>query len=113
MSHEKTPMTRARPAVKPRPAQRVADAPENRGSRRRASRSLWSACEALLAAAEPRALNRALDQLAEAFDCEGVALHVVGASGELEPRAEGRADRARRGADQAHLRRAERNPGAP
>lgn len=59
--------------------------PENRSSRRRASRSLWSACEALLAAAEPRSLSRALDRLAEAFDCDGVALHVVGAAGELEP----------------------------
>jgi diguanylate cyclase (GGDEF)-like protein len=53
--------------------------------RRRASRSLWSACEALLAAPEPRALNRALDQLREAFDCDGVALYGLGASGELEP----------------------------
>ena len=33
------------------------------GERRRASRSLWAACEALLSAHEPRALNRALDDL--------------------------------------------------
>src|SRR5262249_32956968 len=41
--------------------------------------------EALLAAPEPRALNRALDQLREAFECDGVALHGLGPSGELEP----------------------------
>jgi len=78
-------MTRARPTPRSRPAQRAADAPDDRGSRRRASRSLWSACEALLAAAEPRALARALDRMSEAFDCDGVALHVMGAAGELEP----------------------------
>lgn len=53
--------------------------------RRRASRSLWAACEALLSASQPRALNRALDQLARAFACEGVALHALGARGRLEP----------------------------
>lgn len=79
------PMIRPRPTPKPRHAQRAADTPEDRSSRRRASRSLWSACEVLLAAAEPRSLARALDQLVEAFDCDGVALHIVGASGELEP----------------------------
>jgi diguanylate cyclase (GGDEF)-like protein len=42
------------------------------------------ACEALLAAAEPRALGRALDTLALAFDCDGIALHVIGPSGDLE-----------------------------
>src|SRR5216117_377728 len=78
-------MTRPRPAAKARPVQRAADTPDDRSSRRRASRSLWSACEAMLAAAEPRMLSRALDQLAAAFDCDGVAMHIVGASGELEP----------------------------
>ena len=78
-------MTRARPVRRPRVTRRAADPPDDRGARRRASRTLWSACEALLSAAEPRALSRALDRLAEAFDCEGVALHVMGAHGELEP----------------------------
>jgi diguanylate cyclase (GGDEF)-like protein len=46
---------------------------------------LWTACEALLSAHEPRALNRALDALLEAFGCEGVRLHALGPSGTLEP----------------------------
>ncbi len=78
-------MTRTRRTPKDEPTQRIADEQDGSGSRRRASRSLWTACEALLAAAEPRALGRALDRLSEAFDCDGVALHVAGASGELEP----------------------------
>ena len=53
--------------------------------RRRASRSLWAACEALLSAPDPRALSRALDQLAEAFECDGVALYAIGPTGTLEP----------------------------
>ena len=53
--------------------------------RRRASRSLWAACEALLSASDPKALNRALDQLRVAFDCDGVALHALGPAGTLEP----------------------------
>ncbi len=54
--------------------------------RRRASRALWSACEAVLSASvDPRALNRALDGLQRAFDCEGVALHALGPSGGIEP----------------------------
>lgn len=54
--------------------------------RRRMSRFLWAACEELLAAAaEPRSLNRALDKLRAAFECDGVALHAVGPSGALEP----------------------------
>ena len=53
--------------------------------RRRASHSLWAACEALLSAADPRALGRSLDRLSEAFECDGVALYAVGASGALEP----------------------------
>jgi diguanylate cyclase (GGDEF)-like protein len=56
-------------------------------ARRRASRSLWEACEALLAAAEPRSMNRALDGLLAAFECDGVALHVVDESGTLQPMA--------------------------
>jgi diguanylate cyclase (GGDEF)-like protein len=81
-------MGRPRPAPAPATAltvRRSDNDPDERGARRRASRSLWSACEALLGAAEPRAFSRALDRLSEAFDCDGVALHVVGANGELEP----------------------------
>src|SRR5262245_29768979 len=55
------------------------------GERRRASRSLWAACEALLSAHEPRALNRALDDLVRAFDCEGVSLHALSPEGDLQP----------------------------
>ena len=54
--------------------------------RRRASRSLWAACEALLSAtADPHSLHRALDQLRHAFECDGVALHVIGPRGAIEP----------------------------
>ena len=71
------------PAVAAAPADRAAGA---QVERRRASRSLWAACEALLsAAAEPRSLHRALDRLRHAFECDGVALHVVGPSGVSEP----------------------------
>jgi diguanylate cyclase (GGDEF)-like protein len=56
------------------------------GERRRASRSLWSACEALLGGSvDPKALERALNSLREAFDADAVALHARGASGEIEP----------------------------
>ena len=55
-------------------------------ARRRASRSLWSACEALLSAsADPRALPRALDRLRAAFECDGVALHALSPTGQIEP----------------------------
>ena len=64
-------------------AQRAGDA-SGVGSRRRASRSLWSACEALLSS-DGKAMQRALDDLAAAFDCDGVALWALGASGTLEP----------------------------
>jgi diguanylate cyclase (GGDEF)-like protein len=69
---------------------RVTDRPETHGSddpaaRRRASRSLWSACEALLSSAEPRRVNEALDALRAAFECDGVALHVIGPDGTVEP----------------------------
>jgi len=54
--------------------------------RRRASRSLWAACEALLGVpADARSLGRALESLRAAFGCDGVAVHALGASGELEP----------------------------
>ena len=78
-------MSQSRPSQNPRPNRRAADLSDDRGARRRASRSLWSACEALLRATEPRALTRALDRLSEAFECDGVALHVLGPAGELEP----------------------------
>jgi diguanylate cyclase (GGDEF)-like protein len=39
----------------------------------------------LLSAHEPRALNRALDALILAFDCEGVRLHALGPDGTLQP----------------------------
>jgi diguanylate cyclase (GGDEF)-like protein len=91
-------MTTERDASRPSPlerrqdatpaARRPAKAPddlERPSERRRASRSLWAACEALLSAADPRALNRALDQLREAFDCDGVAIHALGPSGKLDP----------------------------
>jgi diguanylate cyclase (GGDEF)-like protein len=54
--------------------------------RRRASRSLWEACESILGAqADPRALGRALDALREAFECDGAALHALSPGGKLEP----------------------------
>jgi diguanylate cyclase (GGDEF)-like protein len=54
--------------------------------RRRASRSLWRACEALLSAAvDPHALERALADLRAAFDCDGVVLRARGPAGTLEP----------------------------
>src|SRR5690242_3604558 len=58
---------------------------EGPAERRRASRSLWAACEALLVAADTTALDRALDRLREAFECDGVTLYALGASGALEP----------------------------
>jgi diguanylate cyclase (GGDEF)-like protein len=64
---------------------RVRPGGEAHAERRRASRSLWAACEALLSAHEPRALNRALDELRRAFDCEAAALYALGPSGALEP----------------------------
>ncbi len=66
---------------------RVGDgAHEGVGERRRASRSLWSACEALLGGTvDPRALERALNALREAFDCDAVALHARAGDGAIEP----------------------------
>src|SRR5262245_56823208 len=78
-------MSQPRSSQEPRPTRRAADLPDDRSDRRRASQSLWSACEALLGANEPRALSRALDRLTEAFECDGGALHVLGPAGELEP----------------------------
>jgi diguanylate cyclase (GGDEF)-like protein len=54
--------------------------------RRRASRALWQACEALLSVpADPEALDRALGALREAFECDGVALNAIGPAGHIEP----------------------------
>ncbi len=54
--------------------------------RRRASRSLWRACEALLSAAiDPRALDQALADLQAAFECDAVVLMARGPTGTLEP----------------------------
>jgi len=54
--------------------------------RRRASRSLWAACEALLGGSvDPRALQRAMVSLRAAFDCDAVALHALAGSGAIEP----------------------------
>jgi len=58
---------------------------DNTARRRRASRSLWEACEALLSAGESRSMQHALGQLLEAFECDGVALHALAPSGKLEP----------------------------
>ncbi len=79
------------PEAAPTPRGRRADGGSGtespaRTDRREAAGSLWAACEALLSASHDReALPRALDQLIEAFGCAGVALHAVGASGQLEP----------------------------
>ena len=67
---------------------RAGDAAAHAGvvERRRASRSLWAACEALLGgSADSHALESALDSLRMAFDCESVALHARAASGAIEP----------------------------
>ena len=51
---------------------------------RRAARSLWAPCEAMLTE-DGLSVNRAMDDLASAFDCDGVAIHLVGRAGTLEP----------------------------
>lgn len=71
-------------AEAPRTARRAPDT-DGREQRRRASRSLWAACEALLVASQPRSLGLALDELVKAFGCEAVALHTLDEHGELEP----------------------------
>ena len=62
----------------------AADVPRH-GDRRAASGCLWDACEALLSsAADPDALDLALEALRSAFDCDGVALHAVTSDQGLE-----------------------------
>jgi diguanylate cyclase (GGDEF)-like protein len=79
------PGSAAPSAIEPA-AVRASDAHGSGGERRRASRSLWQACEALLSAAVDRkALDRALAGLRAAFDCDAVMLRARGPSGELEP----------------------------
>ncbi len=57
-----------------------------RADRRAASGCLWDACEALLSShSDPEALERALDALLQAFDCDGAALHARSTEGALEP----------------------------
>ena len=72
------------------PRDRKGDTPgatdEPRIDRRAASGCLWDACEALLSSRfEAAALERALDALVTAFDCDGVAVFALGDSGLLEP----------------------------
>ncbi len=79
-----------RPAARPaevRPVAVRAGDPRGAGrERRRASRALWQACEALLSAmTDPRALDRALAGLRQAFDCDAVLLRARGPAGDLEP----------------------------
>jgi diguanylate cyclase (GGDEF)-like protein len=75
----------APPAAEPT-AVRASDPRGSGGERRRASHSLWQACEALLSAAVDRkTLERALADLRAAFDCDAVVLRARGPSGELEP----------------------------
>ena len=65
---------------------RTAAESPRRADRRAASGCLWDACEALLSShADPTALERALDALLAAFDCDGVALHALSAEGTLDP----------------------------
>ncbi len=62
-----------------------AEAPQpGPAERRRASRSLWAACEALLAADRPRAVGAALERLRRAFEADGIALSTLGPGGEIE-----------------------------
>jgi diguanylate cyclase (GGDEF)-like protein len=56
-----------------------------REQRRSASRSLWAACEAFLAPGRPKLLVRALDRLMKAFECDGIAIHLVSATGSIDP----------------------------
>src|SRR5207249_5819945 len=87
-----------RPGRAPRPhragAAEIRDLPRRRqdpeqapapAERRRASRSLWAACEAFLSPGEPALVHQALDRLAEAFGADGVALHALAPSGAIEP----------------------------
>ena len=74
-----------RGAEPPRTEPRRAPDTDGREQRRRASRSLWAACEALLVASQPRSLGLALQELLKAFGCEAVSLHTIGEKGDLEP----------------------------
>jgi len=68
-----------------RPADGSPAGPPRAGDRRAASGCLWDACEALLSTnADPDALERALDALLAAFDCDGAALHARSEAGDLE-----------------------------
>ena len=96
MARFQDPTRRKRePAEEPRgPRERKGDArpadgapphPPRLGDRRAASGCLWDACEALLSSsADPSSLERALDALLAAFDCDGAALHARSEEGELE-----------------------------
>lgn len=71
-----------------RPARRgdpAAGTLEATAQRRRASRSLWAACEAFLAPGRPKLMSVALDRLMRAFDCQGIALHLLSPSGTIDP----------------------------
>ncbi len=86
--------TRARrdaPAAPTAPRERKGDPRDGvevprRDDRRAASGCLWEACEALLSSAhDPAALERALDGLLQAFQCDGVSLFALSAKGRLDP----------------------------
>jgi diguanylate cyclase (GGDEF)-like protein len=80
--HSTLETTGEAPAV----AVRAADPQGAQRERRRASHALWQACEALLSAmTDPRALDRALAGLRQAFDCDAVLLRARGPAGEIEP----------------------------
>lgn len=80
------PPSRGVPPVTEPVTVRASDSHGSGAERRRASRSLWQACEALLSAAVDRkALERALADLRAAFDCDAVVLRARGPSGTLEP----------------------------
>lgn len=82
---DRSPREAAETLETPAPVRRR-DSGDALHERRRASRSLWAACEALLGVpADARSLARALDALRQAFECDGVALHALSASGQLEP----------------------------
>lgn len=84
------PTPRPRPE-RPEPAHgagtlRASDPLGSGAGRRRASWSLWRACEALLSAlSDPRALPQALEDLRAAFDCDAVVLRARGPVGTIEP----------------------------
>ncbi len=64
---------------------RAGERPGHADERRRASRLLWAACEALLSAgSDPKSVDRALDALVSAFECDGASLHALGPQGTLE-----------------------------